>query len=68
MRIKGIERGLRLSSFECEFCGIEVDVDEIWSLEVESEEVERVTYRSHACVKCLRRILLEEEELKVRLT
>jgi len=67
MRIKGIERGLRLSSYECDFCGIEIELDEIWSLEVEAEETEGVTYRSHACVKCLRRILLEEEELKVRL-
>ena len=54
MKIKRIERGLRL--FECDSCGKEVEVENIWSLEVEGK-----AYRIHVCIDCLKGILLEEE-------
>jgi len=63
MKIKRIERGLKLSSFECDVCAKEVEVKEVWSLEVEGE-----SYRIHVCVDCLREILLEEEGEEVSLT
>ena len=56
MKIKRIERGLKLSSFECDLCAKEVEVEEVWSLEVEGK-----AYRTHVCMECLRKILLEEE-------
>ena len=56
MRIKGIERGLRLSFFDCELCAKEVDVEEIWSV-VFGDEI----YRIHVCQECLRKMLLEKE-------
>ena len=48
MKIKKIERGLRLSSFECDFCDKEVEVEEIWSLELEGK-----AYKIHICSDCL---------------
>ena len=56
MRIKGIERGLRLSYFDCDLCTKEVDVEEIWSVEF-GEEI----YRIHVCLECLRKMLSEKE-------
>ena len=56
MRIKRIERGLKLVSFECDSCGKEVELEELWSLEEEGK-----AYRIHVCIDCLKGILLEEE-------
>lgn len=57
MRIQRIERGLKLVSFECDSCGKEVELEELWSLEEEGK-----TYRIHVCIDCLKGILLEEGE------
>ena len=46
MKIKRIERGLKLSTFECELCNKEVKVEDIWT--VEGEE-----YRIYICSNCL---------------
>ena len=61
MGIKKIEKGLKLSSYECDSCGKEVELEGIWSLEEEGK-----VYRIHVCIDCLQEILLEEG-LKVRL-
>ena len=56
MRIERIERGLKLSTFECDLCDKEVDVTEIWSVEFEGG-----MYKTHTCQNCLRNMLLEKE-------
>jgi len=56
MRIQRIERGLRLLTFNCNVCGTEVDVEDIWSVDF-GEGV----YRTHVCLDCLRKMLLEKE-------
>lgn len=56
MEIKKIERGLKLSSFECDLCAKEVELEEVWSLEIEGQ-----AYRTHVCVECFCRMLLEEK-------
>ena len=48
MKLQRIERGLRLTSFECDLCGKEIEVEDIWSLEVEGK-----AYRIHVCSDCL---------------
>jgi len=56
MRIEKIERGLKLVSFECDLCGKEVELEELWSVKEEGK-----AYRIHVCIDCLKGILLEEE-------
>jgi len=48
MKIKTIERGLILSSFECDLCDKEVELEELWSVKVEGR-----AYRIHICSDCL---------------
>ncbi len=52
MKIKRIEKGLKLDSFECDSCSKEVDVNELWSVEMEEK-----AYRIHVCSECLKKIL-----------
>ena len=56
MKIQRIERGLRLLTFNCNVCGTEVDVEDIFSVTF-GEEI----YRTHVCQDCLRKMLLEKE-------
>ncbi len=57
MKIKSIEKGLKLSSFECDLCDKEVELEDVWSLELEGK-----TYRIHVCSDCLV-WLVEKEKL-----
>ena len=46
------EKGLKLNSFECDSCSMEVELDELWSVEMEGK-----VYRIHVCQECLRKML-----------
>ena len=61
MRIQRIERGLRLLTFNCNVCGTEVNVKDIWSVEFGEGTFCIFLHRTHVCQECLRKMLLEKE-------